>query len=140
CQDNATAHGLRAVAQRRKHSVESPQSGARGAKNYTQSGHIRSACFYAFAVGLGRYVFRAVFGVFAPCAVDCGLSTECGRCCATAQLRHAVVRTWQTPEVQKRLSFAYFSLPLQRKVGAAPHRGDARSTNKKSRMPPKRKK
>ncbi|CAG9201159.1 hypothetical protein PSAB6_220082 [Paraburkholderia sabiae] len=25
----------------------------------------------------------------------------------------------------KRLSFAYFSLPLQRKVGAAPHRGDA---------------
>jgi hypothetical protein len=25
----------------------------------------------------------------------------------------------------KRLSFAYFSLPLQRKVGAAPHRGNA---------------
>jgi hypothetical protein len=32
---------------------------------------------------------------------------------------------WQAPEVQKRLSFAYFSLPLQRKVGAAPHRGNA---------------
>ncbi|WP_321935633.1 hypothetical protein, partial [Paraburkholderia sp. J8-2] len=25
----------------------------------------------------------------------------------------------------ERLSFAYFSLPLQRKVGAAPHRGNA---------------
>jgi hypothetical protein len=45
------------------------------------------------------------------------------------------VRTWQAPEVQKRLSFAYFSLPLQRKVGAAPHRGNARSTYTKTRMP-----
>jgi hypothetical protein len=27
----------------------------------------------------------------------------------------------------ERLSFAYFSLPLQRKVGAAPHRGNARA-------------
>jgi hypothetical protein len=27
----------------------------------------------------------------------------------------------------ERLSFAYFSLPQQRKVGAAPHRGNARS-------------
>jgi hypothetical protein len=40
----------------------------------------------------------------------------------------------------KRLSFAYFSLPLQRKVGAAPHRGNARSTDTKSRMPTKRQK
>jgi hypothetical protein len=36
-----------------------------------------------------------------------------------------VVLSWQALEVQKRLSFAYFSLPLQRKVGAAPHRGNA---------------
>ncbi|MEM5371664.1 hypothetical protein V4C53_37335, partial [Paraburkholderia azotifigens] len=36
----------------------------------------------------------------------------------------------------ERLSFAYFSLPLQRKVGAAPHRGDACSTDTKSRMRP----
>ncbi|CAD6560965.1 hypothetical protein LMG24235_07133 [Paraburkholderia sabiae] len=64
-------------------------------------------------------------GVFAPCAVDCGLSTACERCCATARLRHAEASSWQAPEVQKRLSFAYFSLPLQRKVGAAPHRGNA---------------
>ncbi|WP_223964164.1 hypothetical protein [Paraburkholderia sabiae] len=35
----------------------------------------------------------------------------------------------------KRLSFAYFSLPLQRKVGAAPHRGNACSTDTKTRMP-----
>ncbi|MEM5291002.1 hypothetical protein ACFQ3P_36145 [Paraburkholderia sabiae] len=42
-----------------------------------------------------------------------------------AQLQHADAVSWQAPEVQKRLSFAYFSLPLQRKVGAAPHRGNA---------------
>jgi hypothetical protein len=64
-------------------------------------------------------------GAFAPCAVDCGLSTEWGRRCAIAQLRHAAALSWQALEVQKRLSFAYFSLPLQRKVGAAPHRGNA---------------
>src|SRR5215472_13382838 len=62
---------------------------------------------------------------FAPRAVDCGLSTECEGRCATAQRTYAVAVSWQAPEVQKRLSFAYFSLPLQRKVGAAPHRGDA---------------
>jgi hypothetical protein len=31
----------------------------------------------------------------------------------------------------ERLSFAYFSLPLQRKVGAAPHRGNAGTPTRK---------
>jgi hypothetical protein len=36
----------------------------------------------------------------------------------------------------KRLSFAYFSLPLQRKVGAAPHRGNAsKPTRQRGRQP-----
>ncbi|CAD6563070.1 hypothetical protein LMG24235_08312 [Paraburkholderia sabiae] len=76
---------------------------------------------------------------FAPRAPDCGLSTECLRRCATAQRPCAVALSWRAPEVQKRLSFAYFSLPLQRKVGAAPHRGNARSTDTNSRMPAKKK-
>ncbi|TXC86196.1 hypothetical protein [Paraburkholderia azotifigens] len=38
----------------------------------------------------------------------------------------------------ERLSFAYFSLPRQRKVGAAPHRGNACSTDTKPRMPAKK--
>ena len=62
---------------------------------------------------------------FAPRAPDCGRSTECLRHCATAQRTCAVALSWPALEVQKRLSFAYFSLPLQRKVGAAPHRGNA---------------
>ncbi|MEM5286207.1 hypothetical protein, partial [Paraburkholderia sabiae] len=53
------------------------------------------------------------------------------------QLWRAKALSWRAPEVQKRLSFAYFSLPLQRKVGAAPHRGNARSTDTKPRTPPK---
>ena len=50
----------------------------------------------------------------------------------------------------KRLSFAYFSLPRQRKVGAAPHRGDANrpirkqgkanTTSKQTKKPPARQK
>src|SRR5215813_10673970 len=35
----------------------------------------------------------------------------------------------------ERLSFAYFSLPRQRKVGAAPHRGNASKPESKTRMP-----
>ncbi|CAD6552252.1 hypothetical protein LMG24235_05064 [Paraburkholderia sabiae] len=80
---------------------------------------------------LRRYVLETVCGIFALCAVDCGLSTECGRRCAIAQLRHAAAPSWQAPEVQKRLSFAYFSLPRQRKVGAAPHRGNASKPTRK---------
>src|SRR5215475_3060123 len=64
---------------------------------------------------------------FPPRGPDYEVSTECSRRCATAQLRHAAALSRQAPGVQKRLSFAYFSLPLQRKVGAAPHRGNARA-------------
>jgi hypothetical protein len=45
----------------------------------------------------------------------------------------------------QRLSFAYFSLPLQRKVGAAPHRGNAsepetkRGCQRKPKKPKKQK-
>src|SRR5215475_16102599 len=62
---------------------------------------------------------------FAPRAPDCGLSTECLRHCATAQLRHAAARTWPAPEVQKRLSLVTF-FAAAKKVTAAPHRGNAK--------------
>ncbi|CAG9195639.1 hypothetical protein PSAB6_160080 [Paraburkholderia sabiae] len=76
------------------------------------------------SVQLRRFVLQTVCGFF---VVRAGLRAFYGvwaslRDCSTAACRSANLAG--TGGV-KRLSFAYFSLPLQRKVGAAPHRGDA---------------
>ncbi|WP_218274610.1 hypothetical protein, partial [Paraburkholderia piptadeniae] len=60
---------------------------------------------------------------------DVGNEHKPAHCCAKhgdVESPWVKVKHWRC----ERLSFAYFSLPLQRKVGAAPHRGNARAARR----------